>query len=378
MPRTLAVAFLGACSSPPTDTGSGARTPTVPNEQDDSGSDDSGTDSRSHLVEPGDASRMPFRPQSDAELGRPWVDSGAPPLPVFDCSLVPDEPTEINELDAPRGYHDVIFDTEGNLIGSDGNNLWASADPDSSEIWVANAGDIQGMDWLPDGDLVAARTYSIVRINPEDGRSMIAPNVLAYGIVVGPDGMVYAAIIEASSLFVLRLDPESGDWDEFVRLPDGLAPRVIDFSPDYSKMYIGTLWGPDGKVFAVDLDKDVEPIGDPYVFAEGVGGGIHGAVHDGMGVDVCGNVYVNEYSTLSFYRITPGGNVSLLKAWTWDKPYSSGYGHGQAFGSGLSVWRSDAIYVPQPYDGNTVAEVVVGIPGRKYNNGMYEVINVDD
>jgi hypothetical protein len=42
------------------------------------------------------------------------------------------------------------------------------------------------------------------------------------------------------------------------------------------------------------------------------------------------------------------------------------------------VWREDAIYIPQPYDGNTVGEVVVGIPGRKYNNGYYEVINVDD
>ena len=29
-------------------------------------------------------------------------------------------------------------------------------------------------------------------------------------------------------------------------------------------------------------------------------------------------------------------------------------------------------------DGDTVAEVVVEIPGRKYNDGMYEVINVDD
>src|SRR6187455_1533704 len=126
MRSTLAVAFLGACSSPPsTDTGSDARTPFVPNTQDDSGSDDS-ADWRSHRVEPGDASTMAFGPRSEPELGRPWVDSGAPPRPLFDCSLVPDEPTEINELDAPRGYHDVIFDTKGNLIGSDGSNLRAS------------------------------------------------------------------------------------------------------------------------------------------------------------------------------------------------------------------------------------------------------------
>jgi hypothetical protein len=363
MRSTLAIALLGGCTAP-TDTGGDARTPFIPPESDDTGTD-TGYE-RSHRVEPAPASLMSFGPSRESELGRPWIDSGAPPLPVFDCSLVPEEPTEINDLDEPRGYHDVIFDTKGNLIGSDGNNLRASPDPSSSEIWVPNVGDIQGMDWLPDGDMVAPSGGAIVRINPEDGKSVIAGGIAAYGVTVGPDDMVY---VGASA--VLKLDPESGDWDQFVSLPGGLTPRVVDFSPDYSKMYIGAL-SSNGVVHAVDLDENLEPLDDPYVFATGVGGGYH----DGMGVDVCGNVYVNDYSTFSFWRISPGGEVSLLKEWTFHG--DPGYGHGQAWGSGLSVWRTDAIYIPQPYDGNTVAEVVVEIPSRKFNGGMYEVINVDD
>jgi hypothetical protein len=361
------MAFLGACTSPSTDTGSDARTPFFSNGGDDSGSTDDSEDWRSHRVVPGDANSNAFV-RGDPELGRPWVDSGAPPLPVFDCSLVPDEPTEINELEDPRGYHDVTFDTKGNLIGSDGNNLRASADSTSSDIWVANVGLVQGMDWLPDGDMVTAAGEGIIRVNPSYGKDTIASGLYAYGVIVGPDGMVY---VGGTGPKILKLDPDSGDWDDFVELPGGTTSRTIEFSPDYSKMYLGSLSG--GVVYAVDLDKDLEPEGDPYEFASGLGS----SYHDGLGVDVCGNVYVNDYSSFSLWRITPGGDVTRLKQWSWHG--DPGYGHGQGWGpSGSTVWREDALYIPQPYDGDTVGEVVLGIPGRKYNDGYYKAINVDD
>jgi hypothetical protein len=106
----------------------------------------------------------------------------------------------------------------------------------------------------------------IIRINPEDGKDTIAAGLYAYGVIVGPDGMVY---VGGTGPAVLKLDPESGDWDEFVELPGGTTSRTIDFSPDYSKMYLGVLSG--GVVYAVDLDESLEPLGDPYVFASGGG-----------------------------------------------------------------------------------------------------------
>ncbi len=351
MRSTLAILLLGGCTSP-TNTGDDGRTPFIP----DPSSDDSGTDTgmgRVHRVEPGPASLRPYESSLGTDLGRPWIDT-AGDVPVFDCSLVPKKPTEINELDEPRGYHDVIFDTEGNLIGSDGYNLIASSDPSSSTIWVPNAGDVQGMDWLPDGDLVAASGSAIVRFNPEAGRSVITSNIYGYGVTVGPDGMVYVGGMAS----VMKLDPESGDVDVFfdsARRGDAARDQL---QPRTTRGCTSARSRARRRVYAVDLDEDLEPVDEGYLFADGVGGGYH----DGMGVDVCGNVYVNDYNTFSFYRVSPVGEVSLLQAWSWA---DGGYGHGQDWGSGLSVWRTDAIYVPQPYDGNTVAEVVVGIPSTE-------------
>jgi hypothetical protein len=359
MRNTLAIVLLSSCSSP-TDTGNDVRTPFIPG----SGGDDSGQNPPTGYVPrvtTESTGSIPVLGGDDVSL-HPWFDPGID-VPVFDCSKVLDPPLEINELDEPRGYHDVIFDTEGNLIGSDGYHLTASPDDSSNRIWVPNAGDVQGMDWLPDGDIVAASGAAIVRINPEEGKSVIASDVWAYGVLVGPDGMVYLG----SGMQVIKLDPENGDWEVFVDPPGDITVREVNFSPDFSRMYIGTL-AANAPVLAVDLDEDLEPLDDAYVFAEHVGAGYH----DGMGVDVCGNIYVNDYSSFSFYRVSPLGEVTLLQAWNWT---NMGYGHGQEFGSGLSVWRTDAIYVPQPYDGNTVAEVVVGIPSRLINGGVYEVIN---
>ncbi len=42
--------------------------------------------------------------------------------------------------------------------------------------------------------------------------------------------------------------------------------------------------------------------------------------------------------------------------------------------TGSGGWRSDALYVPQPYNGESVTEVVVGVPGRDYDG---PVINAE-
>ena len=286
-------------------------------------------------------------------------------VPVFDCSEVPEEPTEINELDEPRGYHDVLFDTAGNLLGTDWNgHLMAAEDEHNAEVLVPSVGTIQGMDLLPDGSIVAGGSKGIVRIDVDDGVSMLSAIGYSYGVILGPDGLLYAG----SGNKIFRIDPETGDYEDYAELPGKANAHMFEFSPDFSRMYVGVV-STDAYLWAIDLDENLDPLGDPWVFAEHVGNGYH----DGLGVDVCGNIYVNDYWTLSFYRVSPLGDVSLLQNWTG----SNGYAHGQAFGSGLNEWRTDAIYVPQPYDGNTVAEVVVGIPSRSFNDGHYKVINAE-
>jgi hypothetical protein len=78
---------------------------------------------------------------------------------------------------------------------------------------------------------------------------------------------------------------------------------------------------------------------------------------DGLGVDACGNLFVPDYNTSSLYRISPEGLVSLYYYFG-----SVAYGHGLAWGSGMGGWNAEALYLPQPYDENTVVEVVIGVP----------------
>jgi hypothetical protein len=92
------------------------------------------------------------------------------------------------------------------------------------------------------------------------------------------------------------------------------------------------------------------------IHASNVGSGYH----DGLGIDACGNLYVPDYSTRGLYRVDPKGVVTMLFDQVTDGP--SHYGHGLEWGSGIDGWNDKAIYLPQPYDGSTVLEVVLGAP----------------
>lgn len=61
------------------------------------------------------------------------------------------------------------------------------------------------------------------------------------------------------------------------------------------------------------------------------------------------------------YRVTPEGEVSL-----YVDLGPTEYAHGAEWGSGVGGWRVDALYVSRPFDDDSVAEIVVGIPGGSY------------
>jgi hypothetical protein len=348
----LAIPVVAACAGPTGASSSDARSPFDPVEPEDS--------------EPNEGVYVPRVGVAPASSGptvggpkiAPWIEELE--TPVIDCAAIPEVPTAITLLPEPHAYHDVIFDTEGNLIGRDGTHLTASESPTDNSIWVPNTGNIEGMDWLPDGDMVAARgsPHEIVRINPTKGLSVITSAISGYGVVVGPDGMVYVG----GNPWVMKLDPVSGLHEEWVESPGG--SRVLEFSPDYSRMYFGS----SSEVFVVDLDEDLQPVGDARVFVEGMG-----TLLDAMGVDLCGNVYVSDYGSRTLFRITPRGDASVLASW---KSEFYDHVHGLDWGSGLNEWRTDAIYAAWPYSGNRVAEIVVGIPSRRYA-GRYELVNAD-
>lgn len=318
---------------------------------------------------PAETSTEPTTPQQTTSpptgTTAPPTETTNEPLAEYDCATMPLEATGFREVPGASGYHDVAFDPDGLILGTSGafsvNLMWADYDGNSG-IFVPNTGTLQQMAWLPDGDLaVASDTHGIQRVDAYGATSPINGNIRPYGLILGPDDMLYAA----DQNKVHRVDPDTGAAEVLVgagALTDG-SPRVLNFSLDYSRLFMGTFLGSNGRIYAVDLDDNLDPIGQPYVFTSGVGSGSY---HDGLGIDICGYLYVPDYSTSALYRIDPttGSVQTLLQE---SGLFSSAYGHGLQWGTGEHGWDDHALYLPQPYNGNTVMEVVIGVPSRFWN-----------
>ena len=306
------------------------------------------------------------------------LDSGSDAGDV--CDLISKYPLEINELDSPKGYHDLVFDSYGYVLGNVNKNI-LKVKNDQITLMAAGVGDLEGMDFLPNGDIVAVQSLvnQIIRITPDGSIIPILSDIQAYGLLVGSDGMIYVAAYEK----IYRIDPESGDKDVLVdggvslqeyenlvntlsvsekEISDVFTYKVISFSSDYHRMYIGTL-SFKGTVFVLELDDDLNPVGEPCIFAEDIGiaptSGSVGGWHDGIAVDMCENLYIAEFYTLSLYRVSKDAKVTVLKKWD-----NITYGHGIKWGSKIGEWKEDALYLPQPNDNNSVVEVVLGITAR--------------
>ena len=289
----------------------------------------------------------------------------APP-PVIDCSKIPAKPTSIVQMGQPRAYHGIVFDADNNLVGNDTTHIHRASDPDNSEVWLPGVGLYEQMGRLADGDIVAVSgTYGTVeRIASDGSRTVLDSGRSAYGLVVGPDNMVYIADPWLSNT-IIRIDPDTGWAEEYIAgFAGNVYAKVIAFNRDYSRMYIGTV-SDAGVVMYVDLDKKLEPIGGPQLFATNAG-----VWHDGLGMDACGNLYVNDYGDTAMYRISEKGQVALYH----DFPYND-YGHGHTWGTGVGFWDDHTLYVPQPYIGYRVSALTIGVPAMDWNNGFYSTIN---
>jgi hypothetical protein len=279
-----------------------------------------------------------------------------PPLPTIDCALVARETSEAVVIDGLRAWHGLAFDQFGNFFGALAPNILQGNYDGELSLFVPGVGDMEQMDFLATGALVVSvtETDEIIMIDPDGSQTQIATSVGAYGVTVGPDQQVYTG----NSSVIHRIDPET---QEKIRwLNPGFSPRVIDFSPDGTRAYMGEEgWSGGGDVYVVDLDDDMMPIGDETVLATDVGDGWH----DGLRVDACGYIYVAEYFSGNMYRISPDGE----EVFRWLNPSNDDYYlHGIQFGSGIGGFDQFSIYGPQPYNGSSVGEAYAGVPYRTY------------
>ncbi len=270
---------------------------------------------------------------------------------TIDCAALPATPSSSKEIVGASGYHGLVFTDTGQIVGTDNNNMMQADYYGVASVYRPNTGSLEQLEIMADGTIIAASNSGLSRIEVSGAIVDLASIPSAYGVRLGPDGMAYVADWDE----IWRVDPVTGDRTSWLDAGNQFAPKVLDFNVDFTQMYIGSIFD-DGKVYVIDLDSNYDPIGTPTVFAETSGGW-----HDGLGVDICGNVYVAEFNTSGMYRITPDGVVSTLFTLG-----NGGYGHGLTWGNGIGGFREDAIYIPQPYNGDTVAEAVIEVPYRTY------------
>ena len=276
------------------------------------------------------------------------------PPPGVDCAALPDA-VDMRLLEGPAAYKGLLFDETGGVLGSDMLSLMRSEFDGTPEVVLPGLGEITQIDQLPGGDRVTnqVETGDLIRITPQGGISVLASNLRAYGVRVGPDGLVYTAGIDG----IFRIDPDSGERSTVV-LGDpegGKGPRVLSFERSGTRLY----WGTDeaaegGRIYYVDIDADVQVSSDPELLAANVGGGFH----DAMGVDACGNVYVLDWWWSALVRVTPLGDVTVLLELSGE---DDGPLHGLRWGSGLGGWRTDRLYAPRPAT-LELYEIDLGLP----------------
>jgi streptogramin lyase len=285
-----------------------------------------------------------------------------------DCAAAPTTAISTQILPGARGYHGLAIDENGLIWGLDqGGTLRRSTYDGSWTPFVSNLWAEQ-IAFAPDGDLHMASFGTILTVTPSAQLQTLNGQVGGYGLRMGPDGKVWVADSDG----VRRVDPTTGAAEVVSLMPPaedggfGSQAHSFDFNRSFTRLVVGTI-GSEGQIRAVDLDENFNALGDlePYVDVEPFGS----VWIDGIAFDACGNFYAPNYSSSQLFKVTPDGQSSVFVDWSFN---SSHYGHGVIFGNDKFGFRQDALYLPMPYNANTVMEVVVGIPGREYEG---EVLN---
>ena len=269
-----------------------------------------------------------------------------------DCANLPKGPFPAVVVPGAIASEGIAFDAEGNLVGSNTKAIFKSKYAQAAQLFVTSIKQRAAMAYLPGGDLMVNdnNTGTVWRVTP-DGQQKAVVTGLTYpnGMCVDLEGFVY--VTEETNSLVLRIDPDGLNSYEVLSNGTILHPNGITFDPTYKRLYVAG-WQGDGFVWVIDRGQDGS-FQAPKKWSKKLGLGL-----DGLEVDICGNVYVNDYSNGGMVRLPPDGQSleQLVDEIFWIP--------NMQWGQGVGGWSPTRIYVP---NGDTfqVHEIDVGVPGKK-------------
>lgn len=290
---------------------------------------------------------------------------------VYECAKLP--APRIRQLDGPIAAADVAFDNQGNLFGSNTQDVFKTSSADGQPaLWVPGVSSRAAIRQLSDGRLAIVQEmfFRVLVLSPDGSSDILASNlVYPFGLVEDRDANIYIG----DETRIMRVDADSGEAEVWLHTP-AFSSRWISFDRDYDGLFVGgrtqTIYrvpiGADGQA-GTPVEWGTLPISAPEPTDTGTdtGGDETGAdellaLVDGLGVDACGNIYVAEFHSRSLYKIPAGGGEGeLFIGWNEIE-----YGHGLQWGSGIGEWSETSLYLPQPYNEYNVIEVDIGVPQK--------------
>ncbi len=258
----------------------------------------------------------------------------------IDCDNLPSGPFTLKKLSGPMASEDLAFDDQGNVIGSNDQAIFKSQYNSSPQIWIPNINFRAGLRYLPSGDLMVNNdnTGQLLRFTP-DGTKHVVLNNLKYpnGMTVDYDN--YAYVTEHDAKRVFRVNPYTEDYEV---LSQGVisSPNGIVFNVDNTRLFVAGFSGAK-KIYAFDVDEDGD-VGPAYEWATGVGTGWL----DGIGVDICGNLYIADYGSTKILKFPPDGSSYKTIA----QGSGGQYLPNMQWGSGYGGWDPMKIYLPDGWN----------------------------
>jgi len=245
----------------------------------------------------------------------------------------------------------VAFDGKGHLVGSDNQAIYKSTPEGVTKLFSPNIEFRAGLAYLPNGWLIVCdnELNRLVKISPK-GIQYTLLQGLSYpnGIAIDMKGFIYVTEHDANR--VIRVHSYSGEYTvltEQISNPNGLA-----FNAAYDELFIGTFGG--GWVYKLSISGDGTPgklikWGD-MTHTQGL--------LDGIGVDICGNVYVCEYGSTDLWRFPPDGKnpVKIL-----DSDPGVTYLPNLRWGRGPG-WDKNSIYLPDGWKMFGAWRIDIGVP----------------